>query len=71
MKQATKQVNHTAAKHYRVTQAFIRQQTDVGLIKVEQVASADNTADIMTKALDRVLFNKHRANLMGPQEPAD
>ena len=71
VKQSTKQVNHTAAKHYRVTQAFIRQQTDNGMIEVEQVASAENTADILTKALDRVLFFKHRANLMGPQASKD
>ncbi len=70
VKQSTKQVNHTAAKHYRVTQAFIREQVNEGLIKIEQVASAENTADILTKALGKVLFQKHRTNLMGPQEPA-
>ncbi len=70
VKQSTKQVNHTAAKHYRVTQAFIREQVSEGLLKIEQVASAENTADILTKALGKVLFQKHRTNLMGPQEPA-
>ncbi len=65
-----KQVNHTTAKHYRVTQAFIREQVNEGLLKIEQVASAENTADILTKALGKVLFQKHRTNLMGPQEPA-
>ena len=69
VKQSTKQVNHTAAKHYRVTQAFIREQVNEGTLKIEQVASTSNTADILTKALGKLLFQKHRANLMGPQEP--
>ena len=71
VKQSTKQVNHTAAKHYRVTQAFIREQVNEGLLKVEQVPSADNVADILTKALPKVLFQKHRGNLMGPQEASE
>jgi hypothetical protein len=70
VKQSTKQVNHGSAKHYRVAQAAIRQYGDDKAIKVCNVDSADNTADILTKALSRVLFFKHRARLMGPQSPA-
>jgi uncharacterized membrane protein YfbV (UPF0208 family) len=58
-------------KHYRVTQAFIREQVNEGLLKVEQVPSADNVADILTKALSKVLFQKHRATLMGPQQASE
>ncbi len=61
--------DQNAAKHYRVTQAFIREQVNEGTLKIEQVASTSNTTDILTKALGKVLFQKHRANLMGPQEP--
>jgi hypothetical protein len=71
VKQSTKPINHTAAKHYRVTQAFIREQVNEGLLKVEQVPSADNVADILTKALSKVLFQKHRATLMGPQQASE
>jgi hypothetical protein len=69
VKQSTKQINHGSAKHYRVAQAAIRQHGDDKTIKVLNVASLDNTADILTKALPRVLFFKHRARLMGPQRP--
>ena len=58
-------------EQYRVTQAFVREQVNEGLLKVEQVPSADNTADVLTKALAKVLFQKHRANLMGPQGPSE
>ena len=68
--QSTKQVNHGSAKHYRVAQATIRQHGDDKTIKVSHVDSADNTADILTKALPCLLFFKHRARLMGPQRPA-
>ena len=67
--QSTKQVNHCSAKHYRVAQAAIRQHGDDKSIKIKHVASADNTADISTKALPKLLFFKHRARLMGPQQP--
>jgi hypothetical protein len=68
--QSTKQINHGSAKHYRVAQAAIRQYGDIDIIKICKVDSADNTADILTKALPRSLFHKHRARLMGPQCPA-
>jgi hypothetical protein len=69
VQQSTKQVNHCSAKHYRVAQAAIRQHGDNKSIKIENIGSVDNTADISTKALPKALFFKHRARLMGPQHP--
>jgi hypothetical protein len=69
VKQSTKPINHTSAKHYRVAQAFIRAECNNGHVRIGQVNTKDNVPDILTKALDRIQFCKLRINLMGPQEP--
>jgi hypothetical protein len=66
--QATKAINHAAAKHYRLGQAYIRQLGESGVIKVQGISTSDNAADIYTKALHAPLFLKHRYTIMGPQE---
>jgi hypothetical protein len=66
IKQALNPVNHAQAKHYRVDQAYIRERCtdEVHLVKE---ASADNTADVLTKPLPQPAFTRHRDVLMGPQ----
>ena len=34
------------------------------IVAVRRVATADNPADVFTKPLDRVVFNKHASKLM-------
>ena len=66
-KQSTKTVNHTAAKHYRIAQAYIRQHWRELIIKVLSVNTNDNAADMFTKALNAGPFLHHRHGIMGPQ----
>lgn len=67
--QSTKQVNHATAKHFRVTQAYVRDLGMNNVVEVEKVSSEDNHADIFTKPLPFTAFSRHRAALMGPQSP--
>jgi hypothetical protein len=69
LKQSTKTINHTTAKHYRIAQAYIRQQVEDGVVTVRRVSSDQNPADMNTKALHALLFHRHQAATMGPQVP--
>jgi len=69
--QSTKVVNHAAAKHYRISQAFIRQVCGDGIARSAPIASVDNSSDLGTKPLLPRLFLKHRLQLMGPQDNPD
>ena len=51
LSQATKAINHAAAKHYRLGQAYVRQLGKSGVIEVKGISTFDNAADIFTKAL--------------------
>lgn len=44
--------------------AFVKANVDSGVHTFEHVPSADNIADMLTKALDTELFLRHRASLM-------
>ena len=68
-KQSTKTINHTAAKHYRMAQAYIRHKGEDGSIEVGQIDTKYNASDMMTKALHAPLFYRHRYKIMGPQLP--
>jgi hypothetical protein len=68
VKQAINAMSSAQAKHYRVEQAFIRENVSDGLVRLENVASEENAADFFTKALGAKLFIKHRLVIMGPQE---
>ncbi len=69
LKQSTKAVNHTMAKHYRIAQAYIRQMVDYGVVKLARVGTEENYSDIFTKALHGPAFIKHQFRIMGPQVP--
>jgi hypothetical protein len=66
LKQSTKAVNHTTAKHYRISQAFIRSHNG-SAVTVAGVDTDKNPSDMYTKALHTVPFVRHRAAIMGPQ----
>ena len=67
--QGEKFVNHSAAKHYRISQAFIRQLVADGIVKGSAVESGKNCSDLGTKPLLTEIFLRHRHSIMGPQEP--
>ena len=54
---------HGRTKHINVHFHFIRQTVSSGKISVSYIPTANMTADIFTKALDRVKFEKFRADL--------
>ena len=67
-KQSTKAINDTKAKHYRVSQAFIRSKSTDGTISVGQVDTDANPADMLTKANPSAPFKRHRNVILGPQD---
>jgi hypothetical protein len=70
LKQSTKAINHSTAKHYRIAQAYIRSKVDDNTIEVGPIDTSLNAADMFTKALPATSFLRHRATIMGPQEPS-
>ena len=66
-KQSTKSINHSIAKHYRISQAYIRSLVKEHVIDVKRVDTKFNPADLFTKALNFPAFERHRAKVMGPQ----
>jgi hypothetical protein len=69
VKQSTKAINHTTAKHYRIAQAYIRQHVLDSIVVVKGEDTHFNESDIFTKALGREAFQRHQASIMGPQSP--
>ena len=67
--QSSKQVNHATAKHFRISQAFIRNTQDDGVIKVDKVDTKENGSDMFTKgSLSLHDFRKCCLKVMGPQD---
>ena len=56
------------SKHFLMIINFIRHQVSLGLISVRKVASQDNIADVLTKALPWKDFAPKAARLMGIEE---
>ena len=69
LKQETKSVNHSIAKHYRIAQGFIRMVTLGKVVEVLRVDSELNQSDTLPKPLAKLLFERHRTTIMGPQSP--
>jgi len=67
--QATKSVNHATAKHYRMSQAYVRSKDLDETVKVIKVRTELNHSDFLAKPLCRLLFERHRDAVMGPQRP--
>lgn len=51
------------AKHIDIRYHFIRDYISKGVIKIEQISSESQLADIFTKALDTCKFTKFRDEL--------
>jgi hypothetical protein len=50
-------------KHIDIIYHHVRERVRKGWLSFRRVASADNVADILTKALPLVVFQAHRARL--------
>lgn len=50
---------NSTTKHKAIKFHVVRDRVRVGDIRLQYIASADNAADIMTKALGRAAFEKH------------
>ena len=65
IKLATNPVYHKRSKHIDIKYHWIREKVAIkDLVKIKYVKSADNTADIMTKALLSELHDKHSRYLV-------
>ena len=59
------------AKHVAIRGNFVRDQVLSGTVKLTYFETSLMTAEILTKPLDRVLFENHRAHLGMRELPAD
>jgi hypothetical protein len=58
-------VHHSKAKHIDIRYHFVRELVHNKTIQMTNVKSEHNTADILTKPLERTKFGIHRSALMG------
>jgi len=54
---------HRRTKHIEIRHYFVRERCEAGIMDVRHVSSEDQLADIMTKALERVAFERNRVRL--------
>ena len=59
------------SKHFLMLVNFVKEQVMMGLIEVRKIASKDNVADLLTKALDWKDFELKAAQILGLDDPAD
>jgi hypothetical protein len=57
-------VNHQRTKHIDIRYHFIRDAIKAGVIVVKYVGTDENIADLFTKALATILFNRHCSTLV-------
>ena len=57
--------NMTGAKHYRIAQAYIVDHVNSGEVELCHIASENNPADLLTKALHPRLHQAHSKISMG------
>jgi hypothetical protein len=69
--QSTKSINHTAAKHYRIAQAYIRQLVHYCIIIIKRIDGTANPSDMYTKALAGRILEKYIIEIMGHQSPPE
>ena len=56
-------VHHKLSKHFDIKLHFVRDLLKKKLFVLRYVPTKDNTADIMTKPLDKQPFEKHRSGM--------
>jgi hypothetical protein len=61
---ARHETKHERTKHIDIKHHAIRQHWVAREIAIARVATSDNVADILTKALDRLAFLRHRSRLV-------
>jgi hypothetical protein len=52
-------------KHINIKHHFIRDMLSEQELTIEWVPTAENSADIFTKPLERIVFCKHRRSVLG------
>ena len=63
--QAREAKSHEASKHYRLSQAVIREMHAKRIVEVTKIDTSENVADYHTKPLSGAVFTKHRDVIMG------
>lgn len=63
IKLADNPIFHARTKHIEIAHHYIRERVATGEIALSHVSSQDNVADIFTKPLSRILFEKLRSEL--------
>jgi len=58
-------VNHARTKHIDIKFHYIREQVRLGSVKLKYIPTADQVADVLTKALGKAKFTRFRATLLG------
>lgn len=53
------------SRHFIVRTAFIKEQVEKGIIKIEHISGLDNPTDLLTKALSGRLLDIHGKTLLG------
>ena len=56
-------MHHAKSKHIIRRDLYIRELADAGIIEPKLIKTANNPADIFTKHVDRVPFQKHCATI--------
>ena len=63
-------LNPARTKYYRISQAYVRWCTDIGLIKTQYLASEDHPCDVLNKFVSKVKLKRFSPAILGPQEVA-
>jgi hypothetical protein len=68
---ANDQTYSKRTKHIDIRHHFIRDEVVSGRLRLVHVPTAEQCADIMTKALAHIKFNQHACNIMSTQEAVE
>ena len=60
---STQDTHHGRSKHIDIAHLKTREYVNDGVIKMEWISTTNNVADIFTKALPPISFNRHRDKL--------
>ena len=58
-------MHYNKSKHVARRDLFIRELVENNVVKTKFIPTAKNTADVLTKPLNKALFAVHRAKLLG------